>query len=255
MFLRRHMDSQGFVFLSVLAKFNRIRQLTQDTELIRYVCLNSPNIEFRQGTDGIDRLRKREGWQQWVLNMEERDPSAQNDGLTPSQQPRVAHLPTSDVPYGYEERQGTLPKFNGATPRQEDSQYVPPEGIVPPFVPAAPSVVANGHISDASVTQTPLSAAVPDFAPGMLSLNTRGYSLDSSSHGTSSFTDEQVESLMIVVRKPVNPLAPLPPPFHSQSSRTFSNGSIDGRTIHDELFKLEERQPRSTTNGDTPSDL
>ena len=249
------MDSQGFVFLSVLAKFNRIKQLTPDTELIKYVCLNSPKMEFRQGSDGIDRLRKREGWQQWVLNMEERDPTAQNDGITPAQQPRILHIPMADVPNSYENRQGTLPKFNGAGPRDEVGQYLPPDGIPPPFVPFAPSAMPNGNFSNASVTQTPLSAAVPDFAPGMPSLNTRSLSLDASPHGTSSFTDEQVESLMIVVRKPVNTLLPLPPPFHSQSSRTFSNGSIDGRTIHDELFKLEERQPRSKTNDDSASDL
>lgn len=255
MFLRKHMDSQGFVFLSVLAKFNRIKQLTLDMELIRYVCLNSPNIEFQLGTDGIDRLRKREGWQQWVLSMEERDPSAQNDGLTLAEPSRVPHLPMPDVPYGYDDRQGGLPKFNGVGLRPEESQYMSPDGIAPSFVPSAPSTMTNGNVGDASVTQTPLSAAVPDFAPGMPSTNTRGFSLDTTSHGASSFTDEQVESLMIVVRKPVNPMAPLPPPFPSQPSRTFSNGSIDGRTIHDELSKLEERQSRSTGNGDIPTDL
>ena len=255
MFLRKHMDSQGFVFLSVLAKFNRIKQLTLDMELIRYVCLNSTNIEFRLGTDGVDRLRKREGWQQWVLSMDERDPSAQNDGLTPAQQPRIPHLPMHDMAYGYDDRQGPLPKFNGAGPRPEDGQYMPPDGIAPSSAPSAPSAVINGHSGDASVTQTLLSAAVPDFAPGMPSVNTRSFSLDANSNDASSFTDEQVESLMIVVRKPLNPLAPLPPPFHSQSSRTFSNGSIDGRTINDELSKLEERQSRSIANGDTPSDL
>ena len=249
------MDSQGFVFLSVLAKFNRIRQLTLDMDLVRYVCLNSPNIEFRLGTDGVDRLRKREGWQQWVLSIEERDPSAQNDGLTPAQQPGVSHIPMPDMTYGYDDRQGPLPKLNGAGTRPEDGQYMPPDGIAPSFVPSAPSAMTNGHISDASATQTPLSATVPDFAPGMPSVNTRTFSLDGNSRGTGSFTDEQVESLMIVVRKPPNPLAPLPPPFHSQSSRTFSNGSIDGRTITDELSKLEERQSRSIANGDAPSDL
>ena len=249
------MDSQGFVFLSVLAKFNRIRQLTLDMELIRYVCLNSANIEFRLGTDGVDRLRKREGWQQWVLSMEERDPSAQNDGLNAAQQLRVPNLPMPDMTYGYDDRQGPLPKFNGANPRPEDGQYMPSDGIAPSLVPSAPSAMTNGHVGDASVMQTPLSATVPDFAPGMPSVNTRSFSLDTNSHGTSSFTDEQVESLMIVVRKSLNPLAPLPPPFHSQSSRTFSNGSIDGRTINDELSKLEERQSRSIANGDTPSDL
>ena len=255
MFLRKHMDSQGFVFLSVLAKFNRIKQLTPDTELIKYVCLNSPIMEFRQGIDGVDRLRKREGWQQWVLNIEDRDPTAQNDGLTPAQQPSMPHLSMADVPYGYEDRQGNLSRFNGTGPRPEDGQYQPHNDVTSSFVPAAPSVMTNGNITDVSVTQTPLSAAVPEFAPAILSLNTRALSMDASTHGASSFTDEQVESLMIVVRKHINPLSPLPPPFHSQSSRTFSNGSIDGRTINEELFKLEERQTKSTVNGEASTAL
>lgn len=56
-----------------------------------------------------------------------------------------------------------------------------------------------------------------------------------------------------MVRRLVNPSAPLPPPF--VSSRTFSNGSIDGTTINDELSKFEERQPRSKINGNVAPDL
>lgn len=255
MFLRKHMDSQGFVFLSVLANFNRIRQLTQDMELIKLVCLNSVNIEIRTGEDGIDRLRKKEGWQQWVLSMEERDPSAQNEGSSRMHQPRIAQSPMFAVPYGFDEMLETPASYTSqphmAEHKQQDgisaSMYLP-NGIGP---------TANEKPSVASTTQTPNPATVPDFSPaGPVPTNGRGFSpIEPHVHSASSFSDEQVESLMIVVRKPANTSAALPPPFHSASSRTFSNGSIDGRTITDELARFEERQPRPTVNGTTGPQL
>ncbi|KAF2018875.1 hypothetical protein BU24DRAFT_106974 [Aaosphaeria arxii CBS 175.79] len=100
-FLRKHMDSQGFVFLSVLADFNRIKQLTTNIDIIKHVCHASPTIEYRVGVDGRDRLRRREGWEQWVLSSSDRDPSAQNDG------PEELHSPP-------------VPTFNGFDPRYPD---------------------------------------------------------------------------------------------------------------------------------------
>lgn len=242
------MDSQGFVFLSVLANFNRIRQLTEDMDLIRLVCLNSANIEIRTGPDGIDRLRKQEGWQQWILGMEERDPSAQNEGPSDLQRPRVSQTPIYAMPYGYEDVSETPASFvppihiNENGPQNllngtASASYQPNEAV--PFT--------NGTIHD--TMQTPVSAAVPDYPPTSSPANPGASShAAAQTHNASSFTDEQVESLMIVVRKPLSNTAPLPPPFHSASSRTFSNGSIDGRTIHDELSKYEERQSRPGVN-------
>lgn len=252
MFLRRHMDSQGFVFLSVLAKFNRIKQLTQETELIRYVCLNSPNIEFRMGADGVDRLRKREGWQQWVLNKEERDPSAQNEGPPYEHQAR-SNSQLFEIPVNVEDGQGPAPQFNPVNHRPDDISYQLPVEATP--VPASHAATINGAFSDGPFAQTPLSATVPDFAPAAPSLPIRGHSqTESQPVGTSSFTDEQVESLMIVVRKPVNAAASSPPPFPSATHRTFSNGSIDSRTIHDDLAKPEERRSPSIINGENASE-
>lgn len=74
------MDSQGFVLLSVIASFKRVKSLTEDMDLLRFVCHQARNVEFRPSEDGQDRLRKREGWEQWIVSMESRDPSAQNDG-------------------------------------------------------------------------------------------------------------------------------------------------------------------------------
>jgi la-related protein 1 len=80
LFLRKHMDSQGFVLLNVIANFKRIKSLTEDIELLRHVCRQLKAVEYRPGEDGFDRLRKRDKWEQWVLSMEMRDPSAQHDG-------------------------------------------------------------------------------------------------------------------------------------------------------------------------------
>ncbi|KAL8863058.1 MAG: hypothetical protein Q9178_000431 [Gyalolechia marmorata] len=250
LYLRKHMDSQGFVFLSVLAKFNRIRQLTQDLELIRYVCLNSPQIEFRTGSDGHDRLRKREGWQQWTLGIEDRDPTAQNDGPPQVHQPYLQQQALSEAQYGFEDRPIIQTRFTGSSPHQK------PNGMAPPFVPASPSKpTLNGAVDGDIPVQTPLSAAVPDFAP-RLSVLGNAASMVSEKHQLmqNSFTDEQVDLLMIVVRKPLKNPAQVSPPFHSASSRTFSNGSIDGRTIASELTTYDESQIPPSVNGDGGSD-
>ena len=80
MFLRKHMDSQGFLLLSFIAGFKRIDSMTKDLELLKYVCQSSPNIEHFVGSDGLDRLRSAQHWQGMVLPKEERDASAQHDG-------------------------------------------------------------------------------------------------------------------------------------------------------------------------------
>lgn len=89
MYLRRHMDSQGFVSLEFIAAFNRIKNLTTDIELLKLVCQQSSHVQYRTGEDGRDRLRRREGWEQWVLTMTDRDESAQNEG------PKELHNPRS----------------------------------------------------------------------------------------------------------------------------------------------------------------
>ncbi|KAL8770060.1 MAG: hypothetical protein Q9209_004098 [Squamulea sp. 1 TL-2023] len=250
LYLRKHMDSQGFVFLSVLAQFNRIRQLTQDLELIRYVCLNSPQIEFRTGSDGHDRLRKRDGWQQWILGIEDRDPSAQNDGPSQVHQPYLHQQPLAEVQYGLDDGQIIQPRLTHSSPHQAF------DGMAPPHVSTSPSKpTTNGNMDADIPAQTPLSAAVPDFAPRRSVLSNAAPTVSENSQSMeNSFTDEQVDLLMIVVRKPLKNPARMSPPFHSASSRTFSNGSIDGRTIASELTAYDESQVPLSVNGDGASD-
>ena len=247
LFLRKHMDSQGFVFLSVLTKFRRIQQLTQDIELIRLVCMHSALIEICAAPDGYDRLRKREGWQQWVLAIDERDPSARNDGPSQLLQPRFQQTPIQEGSYSIEDHQMTLPRFSGP------GVYNHTEAVAAPYTLAAASrEVINGNTNDTFTSQAPSTAAVSDFAPGITPTNPEDFlPAESFEPMESTFTDEQVDGLMILVRKQYNSSASVPPPFHTASSRTFSNGSIDSRTITNEHLIFDERQNLASTGADS----
>ncbi|KAJ6190338.1 Winged helix-turn-helix transcription repressor DNA-binding [Penicillium mononematosum] len=133
MFLRKQMDSQGFVPLNVLASFKRVKSLTEDFELLRHVARQLRNVECQTGEDGVDRLRPREKWQQWVLPVDQREPAAQHDGAAPAR------------------------KTDENTPVHSHSENVI-NGSAPQFVP-------NGVAHDA---KTSLSSTAPEFMPSLL---------------------------------------------------------------------------------------
>jgi la-related protein 1 len=239
MYLRKQMDSKGFVFFTVIAGFNRIKHLSTDTDLIKLVCYQSRNIEFRIGNDGKERLRLREGWEQWVLPMAQRDSLAQNEGPDEVYNPPIPHphgfdqnalprypempseMPTGSVPFG---NHGLYPDVNGFHPgASQHTTMQPDEGVT------------NGAIAE-SVNGT----SIPN-----------GHTIDSSTKAVSgepdSFSDEQVESLTVLVRKQdQSQLSALTPSF----SRTSSNGFFDSRSGEsDERRKLAGRQASVMANG------
>ena len=197
MFLRKNMDSQGFVFLHVLQKFNRIRQLTEDLELLRFVCAKSPSIEIRSGPDGLDRVRKVGDWQQWILNIEDRDPSARNDGPAQLSSPLYASQPPMPVYSSFDYQRGSI-SSNPMSPRDfypgngNNTEPAPMNGTVPPRQANEPQSV-----------QTPLSAAVPDFKPAYSVYNSAPYdSVESPKQHEGTFSDDKIDSLSIIVRRP-----------------------------------------------------
>ncbi|KAG8410508.1 hypothetical protein J3458_017264 [Metarhizium acridum] len=163
MYLRQRMDSQGFVNLHFIAAFKRIRELTSDVALIRTVCETSSDLDFVVGEDDIERLRRRNGWQSFILPMEDRDEFARNPG--------PAQLTYKNRPFNY------VPQYNGAIPVPYG--MAPPVGFAPhgdatfqQFGEGLPSgqavnglVNGNGHTHGSS---TQLSADVPDFSPSGL---------------------------------------------------------------------------------------
>ncbi|CAM6075640.1 unnamed protein product [Sphagnum tenellum] len=61
-FLRSKMDDQGFIPVSVIANFNRVRMLTEDQTVILDALRNSSVVEL-QG----EKMRKRHDWVNWLL--------------------------------------------------------------------------------------------------------------------------------------------------------------------------------------------
>lgn len=236
------MDSQGFVLLSVIANFKRIKSLTDDLDMVRHVCGRLRTVEYRPGEDGLDRLRKRDKWEQWVLSMETRDLSAQNDGPPPLNysRPEMYVDGTSDARAQEGQRIATdeISLVNGS---QQDLRSL--------IDPAAPYPVTNGSgINDTQFTQTPLSSVAPEFNPQILQMISDDNTTLEQLHQEDSFPDKEVESLVIVVRKPGAPTS-FEPLFPSASSRTFSHGSIDGGTLMEDMQSFENRQPLSLRGG------
>jgi la-related protein 1 len=155
------MDSQGFVSLEFIAGFNRIKHLSTDIELIKLVCQQSSAIQYRTGEDGQDRLRPREGWDRWVLNMAERDTVAQNEGPKELRHPPVpqpsgfdqANLPQWPVSAG-----ASFPQMNGYShgSAQDEAPVLDsvPNGTAPEE--SSDSAVPNGHpVEDATKAVSP----------------------------------------------------------------------------------------------------
>jgi la-related protein 1 len=142
-YLRRQMDSQGFVALEFIAGFKRMKQLSTDLELIKLVCQQSNVVQYRTGEDGKDRLRRREGWEQWVMKMSDRDPSAQNEG------PKELRQPPVPQPTG----------FDQSSPLQWPMSAVETAG---PHVSNGSFPVTNGHDHGNGQENAPATDGMPN---------------------------------------------------------------------------------------------
>jgi la-related protein 1 len=205
------MDSQGFVSLDFIAAFNRIKQLTTDVELLKLVCQQSSHVQYRTGEDGKDRLRRREGWEQWVLNMAERDESAQNEG------PKELHNPPVPNPAGFD--QANPPQYPVMHAGYGNDISYPQAAE---FVPGAPQDGATASTEELS-NGTTKEAVDGDAVPS-------GHPTEESTKAVSdfdSFSDAQLESLTVIVRKQDRSRRRACPP---PASRTFSNGFLDSKS-------------------------
>ncbi|KAI1094172.1 hypothetical protein F5B19DRAFT_68481 [Rostrohypoxylon terebratum] len=151
-YLRKFMDSQGFVPLNVIAGFKRMQEIAADWQLIRIACDNSPHIEYVITDDGQDKVRRREQWQPWVLAMHMRHPAAQNDGPA-SYRPFESHMAYWPQMFAY----GVSPMFSPTGTESHFPPYVNGNGVASPT-----NSAANSHYRSAD---SQLSATVPEFSP------------------------------------------------------------------------------------------
>ncbi|KAF3062472.1 hypothetical protein GL218_03880 [Daldinia childiae] len=152
-YLRKWMDSQGFVPLPIIAAFKRMQEIAE-YPIIRIACDTSPLIEFVVTEDGQDKVRRRENWEQWVLEIGTRFPQAQNDGPT-SYRPFNSQLMYWPQMNSYV---GEAPHM--FSPTNADAHFTPylyGNGVASP---TSNGINGNTHPSDSQ-----LSAAVPEFSP------------------------------------------------------------------------------------------
>ncbi|KAK3842664.1 MAG: hypothetical protein J3R72DRAFT_129950 [Linnemannia gamsii] len=85
-YMRTQMDAQGFVPLSLVANFNRVRTLTTDHALIKDTIKDSNVIELNG-----DNIRKKGDWATWIFHKE--------DGSAPFQATRSSFVPPARSPH------------------------------------------------------------------------------------------------------------------------------------------------------------
>ncbi|KAI1137959.1 hypothetical protein F5Y05DRAFT_413906 [Hypoxylon sp. FL0543] len=155
-YLRKYMDSQGFVPLEVIAGFKRMQEIAADWQLIRIACDTSPLIEYIVTEDGQDKVRRREQWEPWVLAVHERHPIAQHDGPI-SYRPFNGQMYWPQVlPYGG----GAVPMFSPNGTDAHFPHYV--NGNTGNTVTSPTINGVNGHVRP---SESQLSATVPEFSP------------------------------------------------------------------------------------------
>ncbi|CAO3595758.1 unnamed protein product [Absidia cylindrospora] len=95
MFLRGKMDSEGYVDLSLLANFNRVKGLTTDLGLIKETLKDSQLLQVKG-----EKIRKHEGWENWVLPPPTIVPPAHPEPQHPSTTAAdiVKHSPKPNTP-------------------------------------------------------------------------------------------------------------------------------------------------------------
>lgn len=219
MFLRKHMDSQGWIFLTFIADFNRLKQLTTDYGLLRAACLDSAEVELRVGEDGKDRVRKVESWQQFVLPMSERHDSVQNDGPLDLRRPS---LPLMEAPaFSPRNGQHAASMFGGSKRSQGASR--PLSGLDPRLAEFAPADTKRGRQEQSPQQSVNMSTDVNQFPTFT----------NSQDNEADDFSSNQIESLTVVVRKQ---RAGDVQSNTTPATRTFSDGSID---LH-EIAKSEQ---------------
>lgn len=212
-YLRSHMDSQGWIFLDVIAGFRKVKEMTKDNKnIVREACIQSPDVEFRgYHPDGRERLRSARNPMEWTLKYEDRDESCRHEGpywaenryasapqYSPYpmyfQGPNMAPMPVAGptdqqfAPYnGYPPQPHMMPAF---IPGQE---FVPENGtaygngFMPPYQPFAPAHEAqptNGHPVDESVPQADKGVRSHKKYPTV-----------------NEFPDDKIDHIVLVIRK------------------------------------------------------
>ena len=172
-YLRKQMDSQGFVRLDIIAGFRRLQSLAEGVlEYIRTACEVSEELDFLLDIDsGTEFVRARRCWNEYVLPEDQRDEQARNPG------PNLRNVRWRSQPSGVPQMFPDASVYPMASPVDYSANYGAPIHEQPqllypnvnggPVEPLVNGSGINGHAYHHQVVpMSQLSAEVPDFSPG-----------------------------------------------------------------------------------------
>lgn len=198
--------------LSFIQTFNRINSHTKDIFALRDACLQSQEVQLIAGQDDFY-VRKREGWETWVLKEEDRDPSTRREAGVFSNQYNSTSTPPGEM--------------------SADAQ---------PFYPGAPQMHAYfpqpvDHQQYAMQGQTNLSPNVAEFSPqGTPQTNGTDKNTQIVQFHPEEIADDSIATLMVVSKKSVGGSSPSSP----------------GQQLNGVSNITERLQEAVITNGDGP---
>lgn len=175
-----------------------MKDLTTDLELIKFVCLQAHELELRLGADGQDRIRRKDGWEKWVLPMDDRDPSARHEGP-----PEIEHSQASySGVYAQPFRQPQTPQFDMSphTNAGHFEQFSQSVGFSP--VPVSPQKKMNGVPGPSSPSATGDYNQTRDSEPQVNTPLTNGF--HSPKRSDNDGQHEADTSSLLVAVKPIN---------------------------------------------------
>ena len=203
-YLRRHMDSEGWVSLSLIAGFTMIQKHTRNLEILRDACQASPEIEIMLAQDGY-RVRKAVNFKPFVLRSEERDPAVQRREF--GQEIGLKKESTSDSSLSNDSGRSQMsaaaapfqPSINQRQPPNELFSAQPIVNGVPPPTPV--QFEPNGI----ERTYSQLSANAAEFSmPDGFTPTTPVVGLEhrlDSHFVVSEFPDDRIDDITIIYKK------------------------------------------------------
>ncbi|KAK5168257.1 uncharacterized protein LTR77_006826 [Saxophila tyrrhenica] len=235
-YLRRHMDSQGFVLLEFVASFPRMKQAISNIDHLRAVAKDSKLVILRAGEDGKERIRKKKGWEDFVMPMDQRDESAKTNGPEHLKEVDVPPMVNTSIPpqfrgpasagLPYAHQRGDRRSYDSNHHHSPYNGYMYGEGMHP------------GHTNGVEAQSRNLAAPAGQQSDiGRVESNGAEYD---------AFPDDRVQALFVCFRS-----GGRRPGVYSAASRTFSNGSIDSRSALPDIDTAINSKSKPLTNGDS----
>ncbi|CAK7267978.1 hypothetical protein SEPCBS119000_002826 [Sporothrix epigloea] len=258
-FLRRKMNDQGFVPLSVIAKFKRMAELAPSIDFIRAACEQSENLDYVVDQEQNEWIRSRYLWSNFLLPHEDRDEEARKPGpdlrtamFRSVQRPYQAYMhPLMGGAYPAMQQQGIYgqPMYpvngNEVIYQQHDNSmhvgYMSPVGGS-----GVTGVEPNGLAYQIGESQ--LSAAVPDFSPS-------GHSgAPTTLEDYQTCPDEQVDKLVVLVGSESDSTTECVE--HPETNGSNTNGTPKiGQEPYPKLRALALEQRSKAKAGEIPSTM